>query len=131
MAKRKVSRISREEALRLLQEHDSTIFGATNVKENGQLRDWNVRLHCGKAAEQKNITGRKIGANKDPFKIKVYEVGKRGTFRTLNLRTLLTLRLRGVEYQITNPQIYPSETMADEIRKQVTRLGKQAEMILS
>ena len=100
--------ITHRQALQMIRLHGGTIFGVKYFKKDGELRTMACKLHASKRAEAANKTGRKQGPNKDPFMVKVLDMnakdrdGNPGAFRTINVATLIELKIGQTEFKVGN-----------------------------
>ena len=67
--------------------------GVTFTKKDGQKRNLNGRLHV------RSKTGKAPTTAKYPEYLTIYDV-KAGGFRTINLDTIESLRMKGIEFTI-------------------------------
>jgi hypothetical protein len=79
----------------LLMASGGTFIGITFTKKDGSTRNLNGRLLVSKGVKG---TGHKISLDKPS--IRIYDVKTDG-FRTVNLSTTKSLRMFGMEYQVT------------------------------
>lgn len=90
-------KIDRLKAYTLILNTEGKIFTATFLKKDGSERKMNCRLEV-----TKGVKG--VGLKYNPAKkelISVYDVQSRG-FRTINLRTLISLKISGRTYTLSS-----------------------------
>ena len=96
--------ISKEQAKDIIYNHKGKIFGATFVKKDGSIRNMNCRTGVAKYLKG----GMKLYSYGNL--ICVYDLNKKG-YRTININTLKSLRIKGNKYNISN---HLESSIADE-----------------
>ena len=92
-----MKKIKRRDILNLLKENKDQFFSVVFLKKNGELRPMNCRLGV-----KKHLKGGKLSYNpKERNNLIVFDMQKEG-YRTINLDTLITINMKGVEYHVTN-----------------------------
>ena len=92
-----MKKINRRDILNLLKENKDQFFSVVFLKKNGELRPMNCRLGV-----KKHLKGGKLSYNpKERNNLIVFDMQKEG-YRTINLDTLITINMKGVEYHVTN-----------------------------
>lgn len=100
--------IDRRRALEIIKSQGSSLFSVQFTKKDGSIRDMTCRLHCELRAQEANKTGKRRGPNQDENMVTVFDAQKenpdptmaRGQFRTINVKTLISLHAGGVQYSV-------------------------------
>ena len=89
--------VKRRKLLNLLQENENLIFSVVFLKKNGELRPMTCMLGV-----KKHLKGGRLTYNpKERNNLIVFDMQKEG-YRTINLDTLITISMKGVEYHVTD-----------------------------
>ena len=89
--------IKRTDVLNLLKENKDQFFAVVFLNKNGELRPMNCRLGV-----KKHLKGGKLSYNAEARNnLIVFDMQKEG-YRTINLDTLITISMKGVEYHVTD-----------------------------
>ena len=89
--------IKRTDVLNLLKENKDKCFAVVFLKKSGELRPMNCRLGV-----KKHLKGGKLSYNAEARNnLIVFDMQKEG-YRTINLDTLITISMKGVEYHVTD-----------------------------
>ena len=86
--------LSRFKADEVIRDTQGKIFSCSFIKKDGTLRKMIARLGV-----QKNLKGGNNGASYKNALITVYDM-LNGGYRMVNLETLLTLKVSGVNYEV-------------------------------
>ena len=90
-----MKQISRKNALNLIKENENLIFSVVFLKKNGELRRMTCMLGVKKHLKGGSLTYNPIERNN----LIVFDMQKKG-YRTINLDTLRSLNMKGVEYYV-------------------------------
>ena len=88
--------ISKREILEIIKNNKNTIFSVVFLKKNGEIR----RMTC-RFGVKKHLKGGKLSFN--PLErnlLVVFDMQKEG-YRMINLDTLMSINMKGVEYNVT------------------------------
>ncbi len=86
--------LSRFKTDELIRETKGKIFSCTFTKKDGSIRNMIARIGV-----RKNLKGGKNGENKTNSLVTVFDMAN-GGYRMINLETLITLKVRGIHYQV-------------------------------
>ena len=91
-----MKKVSRRDILSLIKDNKDTIFSAVFLKKSGEIRRMTCRLGV-----KKHLKGGKLSFN--PLErnlLVVFDMQKEG-YRMINLDTLMSINMKGVEYNVT------------------------------
>tara|TARA_Y100000310_G_scaffold139381_1_gene138673 strand:+ start:716 stop:994 length:279 start_codon:yes stop_codon:yes gene_type:complete len=89
--------IKRRDILNLLKENKNEVFSVVFLKKNGELRPMNCRFGV-----KKHLKGGKLAFNPlERSMLVVFDMQKKG-YRMINLETLMTINMKGVEYYVSD-----------------------------
>lgn len=88
-------KITRENAVKLIQQTNGQIFSATFTKKNGELRQMNCRLGV-----TKHLKGGELAYEPAEYDlIPVFDVQKKA-YRSISINTLTNVTIEGVGYDV-------------------------------
>ena len=94
---REMKKIKRRDILNLLKENSNEIFSVVFLKKNGEIRPMTCRFGV-----KKHLKGGKLSFNPlEKNLLVVFDMQKEG-YRMINLETLMTINMKGVEYNVTD-----------------------------
>ena len=92
-----MKKIKRRETINLLKDNENLIFSVVFLKKNGELR----RMTC-MLGVKKHLKGGTLSYNPgERNNLIVFDMQKED-YRTINLDTLMSISMKGVEYNVTD-----------------------------
>ena len=92
-----MKKINRRDTLNLLKDNENLIFSVVFLKKNGELR----RMTC-MLGVKKHLKGGTLSYNPgERNNLIVFDMQKED-YRTINLDTLMSISMKGVEYNVTD-----------------------------
>ena len=90
-----MKKINKREILNLLKDNKNLIFSVVFLKKNGELRPMTCKLGV-----KKHLKGGRLKYNpKERNNLIVFDMQKED-YRTINLDTLMSINMKGVEYNV-------------------------------
>ena len=92
-----MKKINNREILNLLKDNKNLIFSVVFLKKNGELRPMTCKLGV-----KKHLKGGRLKYNPgERNNLIVFDMQKED-YRTINLDTLMSINMKGVEYNVTD-----------------------------
>ena len=92
-----MKKISRKDILQLIKDNKGTIFSVVFLKKDGSIRHMTCRFGV-----KKHLKGGKLAFNPLERALLVVFDMQKEAYRMINLETLMSINMKGVEYNVTD-----------------------------